>query len=107
MLARFGWTEGDSEDLDRAVAAYEATILPEMWKLDGFRGTFACIDRSTGRAVVVTLWRDKSAMSAHERVTAPRFIAQVVETSGVPEPTVDRYEVVLWNVDAASGTVGA
>jgi hypothetical protein len=48
MLARFGWTEGDAEDLERAVAAYEATILPEVSKVDGFRGTVACIDRSIG-----------------------------------------------------------
>jgi hypothetical protein len=57
--------------------------------------------------VVVILWRDENAMSAHERLTAPRFIAQAVEASGVPVPTVDRYEVVLWNVDEASGAAGA
>jgi hypothetical protein len=31
---------------------------------------------------------------------APGFIAQAMDTSGVSKPTVDRYEVVLWRVDA-------
>ena len=107
MFARFGWTEGDAESLERAVGAYEATIVPEVSKVDGFRGTFACVDRSNGRAVVVTLWRDEEAMSAHERLTAPRFIAQAVEASGLTVPTVDRYEVVLWNMESASEAEGA
>jgi heme-degrading monooxygenase HmoA len=101
MFARFGWTETDPGGVERVLAAYETTIVPQVSKVDGFRGTFACADRSTGRVVVVTLWRDEEAMTAHERANAQRFIAQAVEASGVPEPTVERYEVVLWSVDAA------
>ena len=102
MFARFGWTETDPASLERVLAAYESTIVPQVSKVDGFRGTFACADRSTGRAVVVTLWRDEEAMTAHERANAQRFIAQAVEASGVPKPTVERYEVVLWKLDGAA-----
>jgi heme-degrading monooxygenase HmoA len=101
MFARFGWTETDPASLEKMLAAYDATIVPQVSQVDGFRGTFACADRSSGRAVVVTLWRDEKAMTTHERANARRFIAQAVEASGVPEPTVERYEVVLWKVDGA------
>lgn len=83
------------------IAAYEATIVPQVSQVDGFCGTFACADRSTGRAVVVTLGRDEEAADAHERANAQRFIAQAVEASGVAEPTVERYDVVFWKVDGA------
>ena len=47
-------------------------------------------------------------MSAHERSTAPGFIAQAVDASGVPAPTVEQYEVVLWNVDdEGNGSAGS
>jgi heme-degrading monooxygenase HmoA len=99
MFARFGWTHTDVASLDETIAAYEASIVPQVSNVDGFRGTFACVDRSSGRVLVVTLWRDEDAMTAHERVTTARFIAQAVEATGVPVPTVERYEVVLWDVD--------
>jgi heme-degrading monooxygenase HmoA len=107
MFARFGWTTSDAAGLDQVVVAYEETIVPQVSQVDGFRGTFACVDRSSGRCLVVTLWQDEDAMAAHERSTAPRFIAQAVDASGVPAPTVEQYEVVLWNVDdEASGLMG-
>jgi heme-degrading monooxygenase HmoA len=101
MFARFGWTQTDRASLETLLAAYETTIVPQVSRVDGFRGTFACVDRSSGRAVVVTLWRDEEAMTAHEQANAPRLIAQAVDASGVPEPTVERYEVVLWELDGA------
>jgi heme-degrading monooxygenase HmoA len=99
MFARFGYTHTDSASVDRVVAAYESTIVPQVSAVDGFRGTFACVDRSSGQCVVVTLWRDEDAMTAHEGSTAPGFIAQAVDAAGVTVPTVERYEVVLWQVD--------
>ena len=107
MFARFGWDGRGGRGLDWVVAAYEKTIVPQVSQVDGFRGTFACVDRSSGRCVVVTLWRDEDAMTAHERSRAPGFIAQAVDASGVPAPTVEQYEVVLWNVDGEGfGTPG-
>jgi heme-degrading monooxygenase HmoA len=99
MFARFGWTETDVASIDGTIAAYEATIVPQVSQVDGFRGTFACVDRSSGRVLVVTLWRDEDAMTAHEQRTAQRFISQAVDATGVAVPTVERYEVVLWNLD--------
>ena len=101
MFARFGWTKSDPANLEKALATYQATIAPQLPQVEGFCGTFACADRSNGRLLVVTLWRDEEAMIAHERANAQRFIAQAVEASGVPEPNVERYEVVLWEVGGA------
>jgi hypothetical protein len=100
MFARFGWTEFEPDGLDRAATMYRTTIVPQLAGVDGFLGTFACVDRSTGRFMAVTLWRDFDAMMDHERESAARLIAQAIEATGAPTPTVDRYEIVLWNVDA-------
>jgi heme-degrading monooxygenase HmoA len=99
VFARFGWTDTDAGSLDQVVAAYDAAIVPQVSQVGGFLGTFACADRSSGRCVVVTLWRDEEAMTAHERSTAPGFIAQAVDATGVPVPIVEDCEVVLWKVD--------
>ena len=53
MFARFGWTNAEPASLDRVIAAHDETIVPQVSHVDGFRGTFACVDRSSGRCVVV------------------------------------------------------
>jgi hypothetical protein len=98
MFVRVGAADTDQSTADAAVQAYRTVVVPDVQELDGFLGTFAAIDRSTGRILAVTLWRDADAMEASEQ-HAPRFIADARAASGAPAPKVDRYEVVYWNVD--------
>ena len=106
MFLRMGSFEVDLANAEVAADVFTTTVVPQISAVDGFVGAFACIDRTTGRFLGATLWRDAEAMAASDEL-AMRMAAQAREASGMPAPRVERYEVVYADLSGLADTAGA
>ena len=98
MHARVSTIYGTAEQGEEGVQNFRDQILPALKEMEGCRGAILLADRTTGKAVGITLWEDEQAMQASEEA-ANRLRREAAETVGGGEPpTVDRYEVAVWEV---------
>ncbi len=71
--------------------------LPKFEQAPGFRGVWAGVDYTGGRAVAVTYWESIDALRATDKL-ADEIRAAAVTRAGVDRnrpPITDRYEIVL------------
>ena len=98
MHARVSTIYGTADQAQMGVENFRDQILPALKEMEGCKGAILLADRSTGKAVGITLWEDEQAMQASEEA-ANRLRREAAETVGGGEPpTVDRYEVAVWEV---------
>lgn len=87
----------EQADPEEATRVLREQVLPQARELDGFQGIIGLVDRSTGKAIGYTLWESETAMAASEEA-ANRVRSEAVEAIGSQTPTVERYEVTVWEV---------
>jgi heme-degrading monooxygenase HmoA len=98
MHARVSTIYGTAEEGEAGIQNFRDEILPALKEMEGCKGAILLADRTTGKAVGITLWEDEQAMQASEEA-AGKLRRQAAETVGGREPpTVDRYEVAVWEV---------
>jgi heme-degrading monooxygenase HmoA len=95
MHARVTIVEGDPSMVDNATRVVEEQVLPAARQIAGFKGVISVSDRTTGKTMTLTLWESEQAMQASEEA-ANRLRADTVAAIGAREPTVERYEVTLF-----------
>jgi heme-degrading monooxygenase HmoA len=87
---------GTTDQGDEGARTFRDEILPALKGMEGCKGALLFTDRSTGKTMAVTLWEDEEAMQASEE-TANALRRQAADDYAASEPpTVDRYEVVVW-----------
>jgi hypothetical protein len=64
--ARVSTIKATPQTLDELVRYAEDTILPEARELDGWRGVIGIVNRSAGKAKLITLWESQEALKASE-----------------------------------------
>jgi hypothetical protein len=64
--ARVSGIKATPETVDDLVRYAEDTILPEARELDGWKGVIALVNRSAGKAKLITLWESQEALQASE-----------------------------------------
>jgi hypothetical protein len=86
--------------VDELVHTALEKVLPQLERYDGFKGTIACADRGSGKVLTILLWQSENAMRASEEASYwyRRYSA---EAAGDKVTSVDRYEVVFWEVKGA------
>ncbi len=73
MYARTTTVHGDPQRLDDGIAHIRDRVMPAVMDMDGCVGLSMLADRTSGRCIVTTAWRDHDAMRATaEAVTAMR-----------------------------------
>jgi formylmethanofuran dehydrogenase subunit E len=88
---------GTTEQGEGVVGMFREQVLPTLQELGG-KGAILLVDRGSGKAVAITLWDDEQAMRQSEE-RANELRRQAAESAGAAEPpTVDRYEVAVWEV---------
>ena len=93
MHARVTALSGSPDDVDNGIANFRENVVPYVREQG--KGAILLVDRQTGRAVASTLWEDEQALRAsEERANALR--AEAAEQMGAAQPTVDRYEVAVF-----------
>lgn len=97
MYARMTSLKGSPDDLDAGIATFRESVLPFV-RDDGGKGAILLVDRGTGDALGVTFWEDEQALQASEEA-ASAVRAQAARALGsAGEPTVSRYEVVVFEI---------
>ena len=95
MHARVTTLSGSPDNADAGIANFRDNVVPYA-KSDG-KGAILLIDRDSGKAVAVTLWEDEEAMRASEE-SANALRADAAQQMGAQQPTVERYEVAVFEV---------
>ena len=94
MHARVTTIEAQTDKIDAVLEQVRGETVPLLERQDGFKGFTMLADRSGGRILGVSFWESEDAMAASEEAVTPSR-DQAAETSGAPEPSVERYEVLI------------
>src|SRR5918998_1233751 len=95
MYARLTTIEGAPDKMDEATRHVQEQTLPQLQKMDGFKGFIALGDRNSGRLVGVAFWEDEDALRATEQeVSGVRSGA--ADAVGGTVASVEQYEVVVY-----------
>jgi len=95
MHARLSTIQMEPSKVDETIARFEEEDLPELEKLDGFRGFTMIVDRSSGKVVATAYWDSPEEMAASEEAVS-EIRQRVADTGGASEPTqVERFEVAV------------
>ena len=97
MYARLTTFEVPSDRLDEATRYAQEQILPQLWQMDGFKGTFLIGDRQSGRLRGTFLWESEEALrDSAEAVSGLR--SSLAEDIGGEVVSVEEYEVSLFQL---------
>ena len=82
--------------VDEGTQIYRESILPETRQQVGFKGVMALVDRSTDKAIAITLWQTEADARASGAGSAymQAQIAKVASLSAAA-PVIETYEVVV------------
>ena len=99
MHARVSTAQYQLDKLDEGIQIYRESVLPEMRQQSGFKGVMALVDRSTGKAISLSLWETETDarasgvgsayMQENLAKLAPLFAAA---------PVIETYEVAVQEV---------
>ncbi len=105
MYARLTTIEGAPDKMDEATRHVEEQTLPQLQKMDGFKGFVALGDRNSGRLVGVTFWEDEEALQATEQ-EASGVRSGAAEAVGGTVASVEQYEVVVFEAPSTGPVSG-
>ena len=105
MYARLTTIEGLPDRLDDATRHVQEQTLPQLQKMDGFKGFVALGDRHSGRLVGVAFWESEEALRAtEEAVSSVRSgAAQAVDGTVA---NAEQYEVVVYEASSTGPVSG-
>jgi hypothetical protein len=99
VYARVTTIHSPAERMDEGIQKVRDEILSGMREIPGFKGVIGMVDRNANTGVTISLWEDEQAMQESEeqgnRLRDEAAKAMKAET----EPMVNRYEVVLIEVE--------
>ena len=111
MYARVTTIQGAPGKMDDAKGHIQEQTLPQLQKMEGFKGFVALGDRQSGKVLGVAFWESEEALRAtDEAVSSVRSGA--AEASSGTVASVEEYEVFVNEapsagpLGAATGTVG-
>ena len=105
MYARVTTIEGSPDKMDDAARHAQEQTLPQLQKMDGFKGFVALGDRNSGRLIGLAFWESEEALRATEQeVSGVRSGA--AGAAGGTVASVEQYEVFV-NEAPSAGPLGA
>ena len=96
MHARAVTVQFQPGKVDEGTQIYRESILPETRQQVGFRGVMALLDRSTDKAIAITLWETEADARASGEGSAymQAQIAKVASLSAAA-PVIETYKVIV------------
>ncbi len=96
MHARVTTVQYQPGKLDEALQIYRESWLPEARQKRGFQGGMALVDRSTDKAISITLWQTEADARASGASSA-YWQAQIAKVAPLfaAAPTIETYEVAI------------
>ena len=96
MHARVVTAQYQPGKVDEGTQIYRESMLPEARQQRGFQGAMALVDRSTGKAISITLWQTEADAQSSGSDSA-YFQAQIAKVASLfaAAPIVETYEVAI------------
>jgi heme-degrading monooxygenase HmoA len=89
-----------AERMDEGIEKVKEEVVGAIREIPGFKGIIGLVDRTANTGITLSLWESEQAMEESEveggRLREEAAKAMKAET----EPMVNRYEVVLLELDA-------
>jgi heme-degrading monooxygenase HmoA len=105
MYARVATIQGSPDKMDDAERHIQEQTLPQLQKMEGFKGFVSLGDRQSGKVLGVSFWESEEALRATEgAVSSVR--SGVAEAAGGIVASVEEYEVLV-NEAPSTGPLGA
>ena len=111
MHARVSTIQGAPGKVDDVARQAQEQTLPQLQKLEGFKGFVVLGDRQSGKMLGVSFWESEEALHASDE-TASSVRSAAAETADGIVAGVEEYEVFVNEVPSAgplgtvTGTVG-
>src|SRR5918995_3969302 len=105
MYARVTTIQGTPDKMDDAKGHIQEQTLPQLRKMDGFKGFVALGDRNSGKVVGVAFWESEEALRATDQAVSS-VRSGAAEASGGTVASVEEYEVFV-NEAPSAGPLGA
>ena len=111
MHARVSTIQGASSKVDDVARQAQEQTLPQLQKVEGFKGFVVLGDRQSGKMLGVSFWESEEALRASDEA-ASSVRSAAAETADGIVAGVEEYEVFVNEVPSAgplgtvTGTVG-
>src|SRR4028118_639392 len=111
MYARVTTIQGSPGKVDDAKGHIQEQTLPQLQKMEGFKGFVALGDRQSGKVLGVAFWESEEALRATEGTVSNVRSGAAGAADGIVAG-VEQYEVLVNEapsagpLDAVTGTVG-
>ena len=105
MYARVTTIQGAPAKMDDAKGHIQEQTLPQLQKMDGFKGFVALGDRQSGKVLGVAFWESEEALQATEEAVSSVRSGAAEAADGIVAG-VEQYEVLV-NEAPSAGPVGA
>ncbi len=89
-VSSYSFEGASGQEIDEGVRAFEGA-LDQLRQMEGIRDAYLLVDRSSGKALTITLWESEEAVRASEEA-ANRVRS---DAAGDAVESVERYEVAL------------
>jgi heme-degrading monooxygenase HmoA len=100
LYARMTTIHSPAERMDEGIEKVKDEVVGAIRQVPGFKGIIGLVDRTANTGITLSLWESQEAMEEAEvegsRLREEAAKAMKAET----EPVVNRYEVVLLEMDA-------
>ena len=96
MHARVVTIQYQPGKVDEAIQILRESVLPETRQQKGFKGVMGLADRSTDKAMAITLWQTEADAQA-SGMSSSYLQAQLAKIASLSAaaPVIETYEVVL------------
>ena len=105
MHARVSTIQGAPGKVDDVARQAQEQTLPQLQKMDGFKGFVALGDRQSGKMLGVSFWESEEALRASDEA-ASSVRSAAAETADGIVASVEEYEVFV-NEAPSAGPLGA
>jgi heme-degrading monooxygenase HmoA len=100
LYARMTTIHSPAERMDEGIERVKDQVLAQMKEIPGFKGIIGLVDRNANTGVTLSLWENEQAMQQGEEEGARLRDEAAKAMKAETEPMVNRYEVVLIEVEA-------
>jgi hypothetical protein len=96
MHARVTRLTGSPAEADTGIDDFRANVIP--FARDQGKGAILLVNRGNGETIAITLWDDEQALQASEERANALRAAVADQIGATDQPTVERYEVAVFEV---------
>ena len=105
MYVRVNTIEGSPDRMDDVTTHIQEQTMPQLQKMEGFKGFVALGNRQSGKLLGVAFWESEEALRATEQALSS-VRSGAAEAAGGTLVSVEQYEVLV-NEAPSDGPLGA